>query len=169
MANPRVPTPLRVLRGNPGKRTLPVGEPKFERVIPPMPPDLDPIARREWKRLAPTFVRVGVLSAGDGMAFAELCTAAAVCARFRKALRSCKYAMLTEKTSFLESKGEDGRSDEVMATEVKINPLFAQQRLASQTLRFWCQEFGTTPSSRGKINVPGTGGSVDPQEDFLND
>jgi P27 family predicted phage terminase small subunit len=132
-----------------------------------MPSDLDPIARREWKRLAPTFVAVGILSAGDGMAFTELCTAAATCARIWKVIRKCKYAMLTERTSFLESKGEDGRSDEVMATEVKINPLFAQQRLASQTLRFWCQEFGTTPSSRGKINVPGVG-SGDSDEEFLN-
>lgn len=168
MPNPKVPTNLTLLRGNPGKRALPTGEPKFERIAPPMPLDLDPIARREWKRLAPTFVTVGVLTAGDGMAFAELCTAYATCARIRKALKSCKFAMLSEKTSFLESKGEDGRSDEVMATEVKINPLFAQQRLASQNLRFWCNEFGTTPSSRGKINVPGVGAAADPLERFLN-
>lgn len=101
------------------------------------------------------------------MAFASLCTASAAVSRINKALKECKYAVLTEKVSFLEQKSTEGRSNEVMATEMKINPLFAQQRLALQTLRYWCQEFGTTPSSRGKISVPGAG-DVDPQEDFLN-
>jgi len=146
---------------------LPPGEPKPAAVAPPMPSNLDPIARREWKRLAPVFVRLGTLTEADGMAFAELCTSYATSVRIRMALRECGYKLLAEKHSFLESEGKDGRSDEVMAVEVKINPLFAQQRLASQTLRFWCQEFGTTPSSRGKIQVPG-GVDADPREDFLN-
>ncbi len=167
MPNPRVPTSLRVIRGNPGKRPLPANEPRPEAVAPPIPSGLDPLARREWKRLAPTFVRLGVLTEADGMAFASLCTASAAVSRINAALRKCKYAVLTEKVSFLEQKSEEGRSNEVMATELKINPLYAQQRLALQTLRFWCQEFGTTPSSRGKIQVPG-GGGVDPQEDYLN-
>lgn len=167
MANRAVPTSLRLIRGNPGKRPIPPGEPKPTAVAPPMPSNLDPIARREWKRLAAPFVTLGILTAADGMAFAELCTSYATSVRIRMALKECGYKLLTEKHSFLESEGKDGRSDEVMTVEVKINPLFAQQRLASQTLRFWCQEFGTTPSSRGKIRVPG-GGEADPQEDFLN-
>lgn len=167
MANPKVPTSLRLLRGNPGKRPVSSGEPKPAAVAPPIPSNLDPLARREWKRLAPAFVRLGVLTEVDGMAFASLCIASAVVSRINRALKECKYAVLTEKVSFLEQKSEEGRSNEVMATEMKINPLFAQQRLALQTLRFWCQEFGTTPSSRGKISVPGAG-DVDPQEDFLN-
>ncbi len=167
MANRAVPTSLRLLRGNPGKRPIPAGEPKPAAIAPPMPSDLDPIARREWRRLAPTFVRLGILTAVDGMAFAELCTSYAAATRIRMALKKCGYKLLAEKTSFLEKETKDGRSDEVMAVELKINPLFAQQRLASLALRFWCQEFGTTPSARGKIQVPG-GGEVDPQEDFLN-
>jgi len=132
-----------------------------------MPTDLDPIAKKEWRRLAPVFVRLGTLTETDGMAFAELCTAYATSVRIRKAIKACGYKLLTEKTSFLESERKDGRSDEVMAVEVKINPLFAQQRLAGRNLRYWCNEFGTTPSSRGKINVPYSEGA-DPQETFLN-
>jgi P27 family predicted phage terminase small subunit len=132
-----------------------------------MPSHLDPIAKKEWKRLAPLFVQIGILTELDGMAFGELCASYAASVRIAMALKECGYKVLAEKHSFMEKKGDEGRSDEVMAVELKINPLFAQQRLASQTLRFWCNEFGTTASSRGKINVPG-GGQVDPQEDFLN-
>lgn len=132
-----------------------------------MPAGLDPIARRTWKRLAPGFVKRGILTEDDGMAFAALCTAEATLLRINRAFRECGYKVLAEKHSFLEKKSSEGRSDEVMAVELKANPLIAQQRLALQTLRFWCQEFGTTPSSRGKISVP-AGSDVDPQEDFLN-
>jgi P27 family predicted phage terminase small subunit len=169
MPSAKVPTPLRLLRGNPSKRPLPIGEPRPAQVEPPMPAGLDPIARTEWRRLAPRFVELGILTEADGMAFGELCTAYAASARIRMALKKCGYRVLAMKHSFLEKNGEDGRSDEVMAVEPKINPLFSQQRLASQTLRFWCQEFGTTPSSRGRIQVPGVGKDVDPQEAFLNE
>jgi len=167
MPNPRTPTPLRILRGNPGKRALPVGEPRPLAVEPKIPSGLDPLARREWRRLAPAFVKRGILTEDDGMAFAALCTAYATLVRINRAFKECGYKVLAEKHSFLEQKSKDGRVNEVMAVEIKANPLIAQQRLALQTLRFWCQEFGTTPSARGKVQVPG-GGEVDPQEDFLN-
>jgi P27 family predicted phage terminase small subunit len=167
MANRNIPTPLKIIRGNPGRRPISKTEPKPKRILPKMPTDLDPIAKKEWKRLAPIFYRLGILTEVDGMAFAALCTSTAAVIRINQALAECGYKVLAEKTSFLEKKGDAGRSDEVMSVEVKINPLYAQQRLALQTQRFWCQEFGVTPSSRGKINVP-DGGDADPQEDFLN-
>jgi P27 family predicted phage terminase small subunit len=132
-----------------------------------MPTGLDPLARREWRRLAPAFVKLGILTESDGMAFASLCTAYATFVRINRAWRECGYSVLAIKHSFLEKKSDEGRADEVMAVEAKANPLVAQQRLAMQTLRFWCQEFGTTPSSRGRIFVPGAD-DTDPQEDFLN-
>lgn len=171
MANRAIPVALKLIRGNRGHQTKAVleGQAKPKVMEPPMPPDLDPLARRTWKDLAPTFVTLGILTEVDGMAFAELCTADATCRRIRMALKRCKYAVLTEKTSFLEQRSKDGESsNEVMAVEVKVNPLYAQLRLASQTLRFWCSEFGTTPSTRGRVKVPGIKES-DPQEDFLNE
>jgi len=132
-----------------------------------MPKDLDPLAKKEWKYLAPIFLRLGILTEVDGTAFAALCSASAAVQRINKALKDCQYRVLAEKTSFLEKSDKEGRSNEVMSVEVKINPLYAQQRLALLTLRYWCGEFGTSPSSRGKINVPTVKG-VDPQEEFLN-
>jgi len=124
-----------------------------------MPLGLDPLTRREWRRLAPVFVGFGILTPGDGMAFESLCTAYATFRRINQALKKCKYQMLAEKHTI------DGAGNEHI--EVKANPLVVQQRLAMQTLRFMCQEFGATPSSRGKIQVVGER-PVDPEEDFLN-
>jgi phage terminase small subunit len=101
------------------------------------------------------------------MAFASLCTAWATLRRINIAFTKAKYGVLAEKHSFLEQKSEEGRSNEVMAVELKANPLIVQQRLALQTVRFWCNEFGATPSSRGRISVPGIP-DPDPDEEFLH-
>lgn len=168
MANRAIPTALRVLRGNPGKRALPESEPKPQAIEPEMPQDLDPIAKKTWKRLAPTFVRLGILTEIDGLSFAELCMAEAHCIRIRKALKACSYRTLGIRHSFLEQESKDGsRTNEVMAVEAKINPLMRQYRSASDALRFWCQEFGATPSSRGRVKVQGIK-EPDPQEAFLD-
>ncbi len=68
-----MPTPLKILRGNPGKRALNQGEPK------PSPGDLEPPtwlhgdALEEWDRLAPTLHRLGLLTEIDGRALASYC------------------------------------------------------------------------------------------------
>ena len=45
------PTRLKQLTGNPGKRPLNENEPKPEPNIPECPPELGPLAQREWNRL----------------------------------------------------------------------------------------------------------------------
>jgi len=167
MANKAIPTSLRLVRGNPGRRPLPADEPQPNRKAPPMPDHLDPLAQEEWKRLEPLFLEMGILTEVDGFAFSSLVSAYAEVARYDMALRECGYAVMSLKHSFMEKEGRDGRSDEVMAVEPKANPLYSQRRLAMTCLRFWCNEFGVTPSSRGKIAVP-KGKKVDPGEDFLN-
>lgn len=156
---PPVPTALKLLRGNPGKRPLPSGEPRPAAVEPQMPGYLDPIARREWKRTAPRLVRLGLLTEADGELFGGYCQTVSDLARINKAMRACGYKMLAEKHTV------DGAGNEHL--EVKTNPLVIQRRNALAQLRYFCQEFGLTPSSRAKIQVPARGES-DPQEDFLN-
>jgi P27 family predicted phage terminase small subunit len=167
MVQRTVPTPLRILRGNPNKRPLPTGEPQPAKIMPDMPTDLDPIAKKEWKRASPALLKLGLLTEVDGVAFAAYCMAYAAVIRINKAMRACGYKVLAEKHSFLEKKSSEGRSDEMMAVEVKANPLIVQQRHALQTLRFWSLEFGLTPSSRGRMNIPGLK-EDDPQESFLD-
>ena len=69
------PTALKLLEGNPGKQKLNKNEPmpKVPDVIPKPPKRLLPEAKKEWKRLAPAMVALGLLTEVDTSAFAELC------------------------------------------------------------------------------------------------
>ena len=73
---------MKILEGNPGKRPLNENEP-----IPPKgnikcPSWLEPEAKKEWKRLAPSLEAMGVLTQVDLTAFAGYCQAYA---RWREA------------------------------------------------------------------------------------
>ena len=76
------PTALKKLEGNPGKRPLNELEP-----VPPVvslrcPNYLLPEARKEWRRLAPILMNLGLLTAADAVPFAGYCQAYA---RWREA------------------------------------------------------------------------------------
>ena len=62
MANPRKPTALRLLAGNPGRRPIPAGEPSFE-VCPTTCPDwLTGEASALWDKLAAALDSNGMLT-----------------------------------------------------------------------------------------------------------
>jgi len=70
-----VPTPLRVITGNPGKRPLNPLEPKPRVAVPTCPAHLSPSAKAEWKRLGHTLHQLGVISELDRAALAAYCQA----------------------------------------------------------------------------------------------
>ena len=97
MSNPKKPTALRVLEGNPGKRPLPLNEPKPAPICPEMPDFLDVRAQEEWKRLESELVSVGVLTRVDGMAFAGYCQAVSDVVRLTVSLRESGVVFTTDK------------------------------------------------------------------------
>lgn len=73
-----VPTALRAVRGNPGKRPLPQGEPTPEIASGYCPKYLTgDLARKLWAKWAPALVRLRVLSELDEAALACACLATA--------------------------------------------------------------------------------------------
>ena len=76
------PTALKRLEGNPGKRPLNELEPVPPTVALRCPNYLLPEARKEWKRLAPILMSMGLLTAADAVPFAGYCQAYA---RWREA------------------------------------------------------------------------------------
>jgi len=68
-----VPTPLRLVSGNPGKRPLNALEPKPRVTVPTCPAHLSPSAKSEWKRLAKLLHELGVISELDRAALAAYC------------------------------------------------------------------------------------------------
>lgn len=69
------PTAVKVLEGNPGKRSLNTGEPKPEKKAPRCPAWLEDEAKKEWKRMAKQLEHLGILTEIDMAAFAGYCQA----------------------------------------------------------------------------------------------
>lgn len=69
----KTPTKLTILRGNPGKRPINKNEPKYEDDGVRCPSWLDPIARKEWKRIVPSLKKNGLLTNVDVSELARYC------------------------------------------------------------------------------------------------
>lgn len=70
-----IPTTIKILQGNRGKRPLPVGEPKPQRGVPDRPPFLKGAGREEWDRIVPILNGTGILTLADMAAVSGYCEA----------------------------------------------------------------------------------------------
>ena len=141
------PTALKILEGNPGKRPLNENEP-----IPPKgsvkcPSWLEPEAKKEWKRLAPSLEAMGVLTQVDLTAFAGYCQA---------------YARWREAEEFLSQHGSIFKTPSGYVQQVPQVSI-AQQNL--KIMQSFCSEFGLTPATRARIIAAGGGKEVDISDD----
>lgn len=146
------PTALKKLEGNPGKRPLNELEP----VPPTLPlrcPDyLLPEAKKEWKRLAPILMDMGLLTAADAVPFAGYCQAYA---RWREAQDE-----ITRHGSIY--KDSEGR--------IRPNPYIAIANQQMREIKSFAADFGLTPSNRTAMiaNVMSVAKkNVDPMEAIL--
>lgn len=129
------PTNLKVLEGNPGKRPLPKNEPKPAPIAPKCPAWLDSIGKREWKRVAPVLFRLGLLTEVDGTALAGYCDAYSMWRRAREGLR-------------------DGLTFSTPNGYLLQKPEVSIANTAMKHVRAFCEQFGMTPSSRGRMSLP---------------
>ena len=147
---PRKPTALRILEGNPSKRPLPKNEPKPDPSMPECPEWLLDEAKEEWFRIAPELYKLRLLTRLDRVALAAYCQS---------------YAKWAEAERWLKEHGpvypilnEDG--------SVRYLQQAPQVGIANQCLkqiRAFCAEFGLTPASRARIELP----SEREDDDFL--
>ena len=131
------PTHLKVLEGNPGKRPLPRNEPKPRPVSPKRPAWLTGEARREWERLVPELSRLGLLTIVDGAALAGYCQS---------------WADYVGAVKLLKAKGKTFESPNGY---VQQRPEVSIAQKSLQLVKAFCAEFGLTPSSRGRLSLPG--------------
>ena len=89
-----VPTRMKVLTGNPGKRPLNEHEPQPEPTIPDCPPQLGPIAREEWDRLIGELASLRMVTALDRSALAAYCNAYGLWAEATEAIQ--KYGTMVK-------------------------------------------------------------------------
>lgn len=69
------PTALKLIEGNPGKRSITGREPKPPSSVPTCPSHLSASAKAEWKRLARTLNEIGLLTQIDRGVLAAHCQA----------------------------------------------------------------------------------------------
>lgn len=145
-----VPTELKLLRGNPGKRQVSRNEPKPDPKAPGMPVWLSNEARAEWRRVVPELERLGLTAKVDRAALAAYCEtwATFVAASHLVHEHGIIYMRKTE-----EAVSADGRQLLIYVTPAK-NPALIVARDAAAQVRAFCSEFGLTPSARTRLQMP---------------
>ena len=144
------PTALKILEGNPGKRPINENEPIPPKGTVKCPTWLEPEAKKEWKRLAPSLEAMGVLTQADLTAFAGYCQAYA---RWKEA-----EEFITQHGSILRTKS--GYVQPVPQVSIAQTYLKIMNRFAEQ--------FGLTPAARSRIIAEdNTSGPSDEMEALL--
>lgn len=136
MSNRPKPTRLKELEGNPGKRALNANEPTPETAAPKCPSHLKGEARREWNRIVPELLALGLLTRIDKAALASYCSAWAT---YVEADAKIKEAGLVVRT----------KQGNVIA-----NPYLGARNTAMKLMKGFLIEFGLTPAARSHLNVP---------------
>jgi len=133
------PTALKILEGNPGKRPLNKREPK-PRGRPQCPAWLPREAKNEWKRMSTELERLGLLTSVDRAAFASYCLA------WDRLINAEK--VLQEQGLVMSFPRDDGTEYLQQRPEVSIS------NKAMIQIRAFCVEFGLTPASRARMQLP---------------
>ena len=133
----KVPTALKVITGNPGKRALPKNEPRPEapKSLKPLA-WLSPEAKKEWRRVAPELERCGLLTEVDIGLLAAYCDAFADMQRAEK--------------------GRAKLDDDLATTPnglVQQHALVGIKRGARSDMATFCKLFGMAPTARSGMDV----------------
>lgn len=130
------PTRLKLLTGNPGKRPLNAHEPTPEIVIPDCPPELGPVAQKEWQRLVGDLTVLRILTNLDRAALAAYCGA---------------YALWAEATEAIQKFGTMVKSPSGYPIQ---SPYVSIANRQAEIMMRIASEFGFTPASRSRISTP---------------
>jgi P27 family predicted phage terminase small subunit len=128
-----VPTRLKVLAGNPGKRPLNQSEPQPALAFPECPSEVGPTARAEWDRLVPELGELGLLTHFDRAALAVYCGA---------------YALWAEATAAIQKYGAIVKSPSGYPMQ---SPYIGIANRQAELMIRLASEFGFTPASRSRI------------------
>ncbi|HEV8466094.1 MAG TPA: phage terminase small subunit P27 family [Pseudolabrys sp.] len=141
-----VPTQLKVLRGNPGKRPIkPEPQPRITEDIPEPPDCLTDDARLEWLRVTPELYRLGLLTVLDLQPLVAYCDAFG---RFMTAKRAI---------ALMAAKDPLTRGLMIRTTNGNMiqNPLVGTLNTAANLMVRFASEFGLTPCARTRLSSSG--------------
>jgi P27 family predicted phage terminase small subunit len=130
------PTRIKALTGNPGKRPLNPHEPRPLPALPDCPPELSPVARAEWMRLAAELSKLNLITQLDRGALAAYCGA---------------YALWAESIEQIQKYGTMVKSPSGYPIQ---SPYLAIANRQAEIMLRVASEFGLTPASRSRISAP---------------
>ena len=131
-----MPTRMKLLTGNRGKRSLNDQEPEPENKIPVKPRILQGIARHEWYRITKILHKLELLTEIDMAALAAYCQSYQRWCEAEKNLRKDGLIVITEKGFPVQS------------------PYVGISNKALENMKKFLTEFGMTPASRSRVKVP---------------
>ncbi len=155
-----LPTNLKKLRGNPGKRKLNEAEPEVEQKPPEMPPDLPELAQKEWASIVPKLMQLHVLSDVDGKALAAYCFAYA---RWHEAEKEIgRLGIIVDEPIM----GGTAEYREIVGYKYKRNPAVTISHDALKLMKSYLIEFGLTPAARTRLRIERPK-QADPMDEYL--
>ncbi len=144
-----LPTAIKKIKGNPGKRKLNKKEPKPNIEIPECPSHITGLAKQEWDRVTVHLQKMGVISQIDRAVLSAYCTA---------------YKDYVEAEQKIKKEGEVIFYDSGSAAQ---NPRVGIKNKAMEKLIRIAAEFGMTPSSRSRLEVDSLPGDEDEMKKLL--
>jgi P27 family predicted phage terminase small subunit len=148
MPNPPVPFPLKVLRGNPGKRRMrSEPQPEIPADVPEPPPFITGYAADEWWKTAPELHRLGLLTRIDVPALAAYCHAFG------------QWRMAAESLAKMQANDPimNGMIIKTKYGDAAMNPLVSIARKHAGDVIRYASEFGLTPVARTRLAAGGCG------------
>ena len=163
MPKPRVPTRLKVIRGTFRNNEAPGNEPDPEKIlrVPKAPVHLNRWAKKMWKDIADELIRLGMLTTIDLYSLEVLCE---------------QYGIYRElKDSITHIANPDGTREKITIAQYLAGrnsqtvPEYAAMRAAFERFSALLKEFGLSPASRSRIDLPmKPPAEKDPMEELLD-
>jgi P27 family predicted phage terminase small subunit len=145
------PTVLKIIEGNKGKRPLDLNGIHPEISVPSAPKELCPQGLKEWKRITPELVKLGLISKLDRGALFLYCQA------FGR-LMDYEHSFQARVKHLMEKSGFDYATASEELSTARTPKGFAQQSVLIQLINRqkeqvnkYLQAFGLSPSARGRI------------------
>lgn len=133
-----IPTQLKVVRGNPGKRPLPENEPQLEAVKPNAPKTLSQEAKKHWDVVVDQLADAKLMTVLDIDALAMYCEA---------------YARWADANKQIQEYGPLIKSPQGFPMQ---SPYLQIANKTFDQMKAMLVEFGMTPSSRTKVRTAET-------------
>jgi len=147
------PVALKVLEGNPGKRTLNLADginPRIE--VPSVPKHLGQEARKEWKRITPLLHELGLVSGLDRAALALYCQAVGRLSELEASFNGLVDRLVAAGSNY---------PDAVYQASHSVTPSgYVQQSVYVQLIgkhreqvNRYLMHFGLSPAARGRVQA----------------